>query len=353
MEQSRRKPNSSGSAVDNSLADTTLPATKPRLLIIELWGLGDLVIATPFLRAAAERYEVTVVAKPYGEDLQSRLWPEVKVVPFVAPWTAFRRKYRLLSWPWLRMIRLGRQLRSARFDVALSARWDPRDHFLLAIAGAKKTLGFPRVGSGIFLTQSLVRPQPEAHRYENWRTLGRALGMELPSRENIEIPKRAGSQPRKIVVHTGAGQPVRVWPLENYRNLVGRLRQNHYDVQVVCDPDQRNWWLECGESGVATPRTVSELLAVLDGAGALIGNDSGPGHLAAFTGVRTFTLFGPQLPEWFAPLHPAARWTEGKACPYRPCSDYCWFAEPICLTGWTEPEMWTQIEPFVKEIAGT
>jgi len=26
----------------------TAPALKPKLLIVELWGLGDLVIATPF-----------------------------------------------------------------------------------------------------------------------------------------------------------------------------------------------------------------------------------------------------------------------------------------------------------------
>jgi hypothetical protein len=66
---------------------------------------------------------------------------------------------------------------------------------------------------------------------------------------------------------------------------------------------------------------------LIDRAGAFIGNDSGPGHLAAFCGVPTFTLFGPQLPEWFAPLHPGSEWLEGKACPYKPCSDYCRYAD--------------------------
>ena len=70
---------------------------KPKLLVIELWGLGDLLIATPFLEAASQRYQVTLLAKPYAVDLQQRLWPEVKVVPFVAPWTAFKHKYRLLT----------------------------------------------------------------------------------------------------------------------------------------------------------------------------------------------------------------------------------------------------------------
>ena len=41
---------------------------KPKLLIVELWGLGDLVIATPFLRAVAERFDVTLLAKPFALD---------------------------------------------------------------------------------------------------------------------------------------------------------------------------------------------------------------------------------------------------------------------------------------------
>jgi heptosyltransferase-2 len=328
----------------------TQPSAKPRLLIIELWGLGDLVIATPFLRAAAQQYEVTVLAKPYAKDLQSRLWPELTVLPFIAPWTAFRRKYRLLNWPWPEMFRLGRQIRAAQFDVGLSARWDPRDHFLLAFAGAKKRLGFPRMGSRIFLTDSLARPEPDAHRYENWRTLGQAIGLELPPRGQIPMLQRTADRSREILVHTGAGQPVRVWPLENYQKLVAHLREKQYRVQVACDPDQRDWWLRNDELPVATPRTVSDLLALVDRAAALIGNDSGPGHLAAFAGVPTFTIFGAQLPEWFAPLHPMAQWTEGKACPYKPCSDYCRFAEPICLTGWTEPEIWARIESFLQKL---
>jgi hypothetical protein len=46
---------------------------KSKLLIIELWGLGDLVIATPFLRAAAEQFDVTLLAKPYFTHYDSSL----------------------------------------------------------------------------------------------------------------------------------------------------------------------------------------------------------------------------------------------------------------------------------------
>jgi heptosyltransferase-2 len=317
---------------------------KLKLLVVELWGLGDLVIATPFLRAASEKFDVTLVAKPFARDLKNRFWPGVNVFPFVAPWTAFRRKYRLYAWPWREFLRL-RKLHAEKFEFGLSARWDPRDHLLLSLLGAHTRLGFPRLHSQTFLTKPVARPHPASHRYENWRALARVLDLELPARDNLPVPPpRPGGS---ILVHTGAGQPVRVWPLEHYRNLITRLRKLDYLVQVACDPDQKQWWDQAGESDPATPRNVAELLVLMDRSSIFIGNDSGPAHLAALCGVPTFTLFGPQLPEWFAPLHPAGEFLEGKPCPYKPCSDYCRFPTPVCIINTTEQEVWSRLTIFL------
>ena len=319
---------------------------KPKLLIFELWGLGDLVIATPFLQAAREKYQVTLVAKPYAVDLGARFWPDVEVISFVAPWTAFQGKYRLWKWPWRETAALWRRLARTRFDVGLSARWDPRDHLMLRAVRAKRRLGFPRLRSQMFLTDPQGKPDPRDHRYEYWRVLGRALGLTLPGLGGFALP--ASRAQGEILIHTGAGQPIRVWPLERYKNLVTRLRSEHQQVTVACDPDQREWWLRAGETGVASPNTVNELLALIDRAGVFIGNDSGPGHLAALCGVPTFSFFGPQLPEWFAPMHPESFCLEGKPCPYKPCSDYCRFASPRCLWEVTEQEAWESINKFVN-----
>ncbi|MEI9863126.1 MAG: glycosyltransferase family 9 protein [Limisphaerales bacterium] len=318
---------------------------KPKLLIVELWGLGDLAIATPFLRAAAKKYSVTLLAKPFAHDLQPRLWPDVRVETFIAPWTAFERKYHLWHWPWLEMERLRTRLVSAQFDIGLSARWDPRDHLLLKLASVQQSLGFPRIQSQIFINRPLERPHPQAHRYESWRFLARELQMELPSREQIFNP--APRAERTILLHSGAAQPVRVWPLEKFQMLAIHLRQKKIPVQIACDPDQRAFWLAAGETTVTTPADGSELIALIDQAGVFIGNDSGPGHLAAICGVPTFTVFGPQLPEWFSPLHPSSEWIQGRACPYKPCSDYCRFPVPFCLNNIGEEEVFERVEKFL------
>jgi heptosyltransferase-2 len=243
------------------------------------------------------------------------------------------------------MFRLHREIRSRQFDVGLSARWDPRDHFLLAFTGVKERIGFPRVRSRVFLTRSLRRPDTLAHRYEHWRTVGHALGLNISPREDLPVGRAGGDE---VLIHTGAGQTVRVWPLERYGTLATRLRESGYRVQIACDPDQHDWWVTAEEREAVAPRTVTQLMTLIDRAGVFIGNDSGPGHLAALAGVPTFTIFGPQVPEWFVPLHPAAQWTDGKACPYKPCSDYCRWPEPLCLTRLSADEVWERVANFAR-----
>ena len=325
---------------------------KPKLLVVECWGVGDLAIATPFLRAASARYEVTLLAKPYALDLQARFWPEVKVVPFVLPWTAFRHKYRLGSWPWLELIGLTRRLRKEHFAAGLSARWDPRDHALLWVVGARQRLGLPRAGSEWLLTHPIARPGPQAHQYESWRALAKELGFTLPPRE--EAMPASPRQSRTILMHTGAAQPVRVWALSRYQALARELRTAGHVVQIACDANQRLWWLTAGERDVATPANVRELMSSLDGAACFVGNDSGPGHLAATCGLPTFSLFGPQLPSRFAPLHRDATWLEGWNCPHRPCRDYCCFPVPYCLANLDLAEVRRAVFGFVaKHVAGS
>jgi ADP-heptose:LPS heptosyltransferase len=319
---------------------------KPRLLVVQLWGLGDLIIATPFLRAAVEKFTVTLLAKPFAEELRPRLWPEIEVLSFNAPWTAFHDKYHLWRWPWLEMLRLRRRLIGQKFDYGVSGRWDPRDHWVLKASGAIKRLGFSRLQSRRYLTQELPRPQPLAHMSEYWREAGLALGLQVPARSEIIPPARASIS--GALLHSGARLPARVWPLENFQQIATGLRKQKVAVQIACDPDQRAWWQSHGENA-ACPQSVPELLSLVDRAGIFIGNCSGPGHLAAICGVPTFTIFGPSMPEWWLPMHPAAEIFAGRACPYKPCSDYCRYEKPFCLSDVKAGDVWPRVELFVNK----
>lgn len=321
---------------------------KPKLLVLELWRVGDLAISAPFLRAAARSHGVTLLAQPSALALQGRFFPEVSVVTWTAPWTVFRGKYQLWRWSWRELVRLRRELRQRRFDAVVSARWDPREHLFMACLGIPMRVGFPKWGSHFYLTHPVRRLSPLAHRYEDWLVAARVLGVGLPPRQAMPLPP-ARTEP-VVLIHTGAALPVRVWPLERYQRLVARLRASGFKVQVACDPPQEAWWRERGEHEVRVPSNLEQLLLCLEETSWFIGNDSGAGHLAAACGVPTFTFFGPQLPEWFAPLHPAAEWIDGKPCPYKQCFDYCRFQQPHCLWDIGEDEAWSRIAAMGQKL---
>jgi ADP-heptose:LPS heptosyltransferase len=298
--------------------------------VLELWGLGDIALAMPFLRVATNHLRVTLVAKPNAAPVLNRFCPTVELLPFTAPWTAFTGKYRLHEWPWGKFNALRHALKAQRFNFAASARPDPRDHVLLAMSGARQRIGFPSRGSGFLLTDS-VAPPSSRHRAEYWRALGAHLGFDVPATN----PPRsdATTSERNVIIHTGAGHAVRRWPRGRFEELARRLRASGWKVTMIDD--------SLGD--------LSSLLDVLATGHRFIGNDSGPGHLAALLGIPTFTIFGPQLPELFAPRHPQAAWIEGAPCPYKPCFDACRFAEPHCLVKVTVEQAWSEIREWLTQ----
>jgi heptosyltransferase-2 len=161
------------------------------------------------------------------------------------------------------------------------------------------------------------------------------------------IPPPRTSRPTALL-HSGARLPARVWPLENFRHIADCLRKKNIPVQIACDPDQLAWWNDQGEKAVC-PRNVHQLFDCIDQSGIFIGNCSGPGHLAAISGVPTFTVYGPSMHEWWVPMHPASEIFEGKACPYKPCSDYCRYERPFCLGDVKAADVWPRIEKFAAK----
>ena len=300
------------------------PDHRPRLLVVELWGIGDVAMAIPFLREAARHSRVTLLAKPHAEPLVRRFCPEIELIPFTAPWTAFRGKYHLHRWPWLDLTALVSGLRHRRFAAAVSARPDPRDHALLVASGAGLRAGFSRARSRLCLNAALDRPA-SPHRFAYWQTIAASLGWNLPA------PDPAPRTGRQIVIHTGAAQPTRQWGREKFEAIATQLRTAGWQVNLLGE-----------QSG-----DLEQLLQTLATADRFIGNDSGPGHLAALLGVPTFTIMGSHPAEHFHPLHPQAAWIEGAPCPFKPCNDYCRFAEPQCIRSITLDDTWARISNWL------
>jgi heptosyltransferase-2 len=332
-----------------------------KVLLLELWGLGDAVFLTtalpPLLEAGTA---VTVLAKPASIALLRPSYPGVTFIPFDAPWTVFRGKYRLWRWPWGAMARRLLALRREGFDAAASVRDDPRDHALMWVGGAPRRIGFPRRGSGMLLTWPL-RKERRAHRVEAWRQIARALlersrrdeaiGAARPSLQvgaygNPAAQEKKGSK-AVVGLHVGARIAVRRWDEASFAEVVRHLRaEADFHLVLFPDPDGYGRGLTPLADACREGLSVTELAAELGACDLVIGNDSGPGHIAAALGVPVLAIFGPTDPDRYRPFGAENHVVIRDICAFRPCSDYCRFPHPICLKELTPAAAWPEIRDW-------
>lgn len=337
---------------------------KRKILVLELWGIGDLSLSTVLIAKAVEAGdEVHVLSKRHGVLLLQPTFPGLHFFLFDAGWTKFHDKYHLWKWNWKAFFRLLTLLRKERYDAVVSARDDPRDHLLMALIGARERYGFPHHGSRVFLTHPVTRTHGfNQHKAEDWRDLGVAMGFSGMDGANPQLDLTAYRSPRMdalfesarkpvVVLHAGARIAVRRWPEAYFRDVIGRLRAEFsFHLVLIPDPDGYGTGLAPLADTVLEHLSLAELTDAIGRADLLLCNDSGPAHLAAACGRPAIALFGPTKPEWFRPWGPLHKIIQRDLCPLRPCFDYCRFPEPYCMTRLLPGQVWPEIRGHLLQL---
>lgn len=105
--------------------------------------------------------------------------------------------------------------------------------------------------------------------------------------------------------------PLRKWDTQNFIRLGRRILQEIPKSVVIITgaPSEReSAEMVCREIGsdravcLAGKTTLRELLVLYTLADILVTNDSGPGHFASMTGIRSIVLYGPETPALFGAL---------------------------------------------------
>jgi heptosyltransferase-2 len=349
--------------------ENTQSTMKRKILIVELWGLGDLTFASPAIREALECDEVHLLGKDHARLLLEPSFPQVRFIAYEAPWTAYKGKYKLWKWHWRELIALISRLHGEKYDISVSPRDDPRDQFLMWLIGAAQRIGFVFEGSKrffdagrLFLTRRLKRPKPLQHKVEDWRQISAAFDLPVAANANpcldhthyrTELGDRIFTNIGKPVIclHSGARIAVRRWPERYYIEIVARLRR-HFDFHLLVIPEPLT--LPSSLSEIAdeyvTDLTVRDLVGILGRVDLLLCNDSGPGHIAASCGRPVIAIFGPGEPKTFRPWGEDNKVIMRDICEWRPCSDYCKFSEPHCTTKLLPSIVWPDIEQQIRSL---
>jgi heptosyltransferase-2 len=147
-----------------------------------------------------------------------------------------------------------------------------------------------------------------------------------------------------IVVFVGGTYEHKRWPVQSFATLCGKLALDRsYTFIFVGSASERVWaeeavcqlsapcWNSCGET------SLQQLAALLERSALFIGNDSGPGHLAAALGIPCVTFM--------TELYPAGIWEpRGSAaialrhavpCQFCRSETYCPLSTMACIRGIT------------------
>jgi lipopolysaccharide heptosyltransferase II len=304
-----------------------------RVLVIRLDEIGDLVMTTPLLRELRRdlpRAHITLVVKRGLQELVEFCPYVNEVVTFPCSVPHWKRPFVLP----FRALRLGRNLSSSGFDLALL----PRREFDLCFAaflalfsGAPVRVGYterirgikPRLNRGydLLLTHIVTLSPQERHEVEHNLDLLRYLGIS-PAEDHAELWPSEGDDAFAAEVFSAAGfvgQPVialcassgnselKQWPPERFAELAAELcRLDAFFVSLGGPGEDAIGARSIENLGPAAlnlcgKTTLTQMAAVLRGCDLLISNDTGPMHIAAAVGTPVVALFGSSCQHRYGP----------------------------------------------------
>jgi heptosyltransferase-1 len=323
-----------------------LSLSEPRILLIKLSSLGDVIHALPTLEALRSLYprgQITWLVEDVnapvlaGHPALDEVWP----VP----------RPRLRNGRFLENARevfqVARRLREEPFDLVIDLQGLLKSAFWVALARGGRKVGYDltREFSYLALTERLVPFDPEEHAI--WRYLNVArhlgapaapprfrLGLRLPEDLSRLLPETGQSL---AILHPGARWPTKLWPTANFARLAEWLvRDKGFQVVITGSPGDRGLAREIVAQAevplldLSGRTSLAELAALFQKARIAVTTDTGPMHLAAALGKPVVALFGPTAPCRTGPFgegHEIVR----LELPCSPCfRRQC--TEPRCLT---------------------
>jgi heptosyltransferase-1 len=282
---------------------------EPRILIVRLSSLGDLVHTLPAvhaLRAAFPAAEMDWLV-------------EARWAPLLAGNPDLSAVVRITTRSWRDVCGTVARLRRRHYDLAVDFQGLYKSALLAWLAGAKQRFGFApgcarERGAALFYTR---RVTPRArHVVEQNLELAIAAGARAaPYRFPLQIAAEARQRIRQqlaahgvreyFVLSPGGGWRSKCWPAERYGELYRRLvalpALAGWNGVVNAGPGEHDLveavQRAAGANGpIWFPLELAELVALIAGAKFLVSGDSGPLHLAVALGVPVVGLYGPTDP---------------------------------------------------------
>lgn len=291
-----------------------LPANADDVLVVRLWGMGNLVLLAPLLAAQSCR-RVRLLTLQRNAQMARRLMPRVDLLLLPDP---------ILPGFALAVARLVLLLRRDPPQVIVEAEtFLSLPALLVRTASGACVVGLdtPGQGRGPLLDRP-VRYDPTRHVALSYAALfeaarlspappGRAVPAHPQPLECRALRSRLGlgRTGPLILLHPGSGDhfPGRRWPPERFSALAALLAASGATVAITgTDSEAALARQVVAASGFACHSLAGllsdeDLITLLAGCDLLVCNDTGPLHLADALDTPVVGLFGPNTPHRYGP----------------------------------------------------
>ena len=282
------------------------PRTK-RILVVRTDRMGDVILATPLIRALRQTYPdafLAAMVRPYATHvlLHNPHLNEILIDDYEG-----EDKGRKGFWHRVRM------LRKYKFDTALLLLPTQRAAWMLFFAGIPRRVGVGlKFYEAVTFMKAVSRKKyvPLRHEADYCLDLGRKIGVRsddlnteifltAEERQNgRKILSDAGVQDSDFLlgIHPGSGRSVPNWAVESYVELTKKLLiRAPTDVRMVITSEHRDTAFPLSERliDLSGKLTLRQLISVLAQCRCLFSSNTGPMHIASALKVATVTMFCP------------------------------------------------------------
>ncbi len=356
---------------------STLPLQPKRIILVNPTRyLGNLLIAggliQDFATQCVERnIAFKLVVDAMFAELLAPVLPADTLILYPRRQIKQARGWRKLQAYW----RCLQQIRSFNADIAFNIEEDSVSHRLTLWSGAKFRMGCSstRHGSGyhyVVPVNFAARPLHQQHRWYSFQEVFAALGLPAAQPGYLRLPQqplaadlRARLQSlgvdfgkQQVVLHAGATKDYKKWPSRYFAELCqGLQRADRQVVFIGAGQDAAEIAavlaqvpLSCtGIVNLCNQLSLAELAQYFPGVSAIVGNDSGPFHLAAAQGVAGRVIFGPTSVALWGPLSSKTSVLKSAETCSAACTKQGCIHQHRCLTSITPQQVLEQLATFL------
>ena len=339
------------------------------ILIIKPSSLGDVVQALPVLEVLHQRFPSAQIDWLVNEEIADILSgnPYLRTVHLWdrASW----RKPRLLPAAMGRTARLLRRLRRERYDLVFDLQGLFRSALMACLSGGRQVVGFAdaREMAPLFYHKKVRAPVGAMHSVERYilaaggnPSRGKQFPVVFSAREK-QAAERLLAQAKQdttrplVVFVVGARWATKQWPPENFAALAEKLVASD-GAQVALVGSRSEAPLACriaSTCGCAMmdfsgKTTLKQLAYLFQGAKVVVGNDSGPIHIAAAVSAPVVALYGPTSPTRTGP-YGEQHTVLTTSLPCSPCFRRTCDQGTSCMTDISVESVYRACKPFLQK----